>query len=113
MPLEAQNNVATFSLAPGCDKFDAFCAECDYDVDEEFYDPIIADPLEVVSDDEDDAAPQDDQGANDNDYDEMQPDMAAAMRRDDEEIAELESDKATFEFPAEAQGILKWVAMSP
>ena len=56
VPLDKQTNAATFTLAPGCDKFNAFCAECECDCQEEFIDPVIANPTEVVSDDETDAA---------------------------------------------------------
>jgi transposase InsO family protein len=48
------SNVATFQLAPGYSKFNAFCAEAEVDYEKEQEDPIIIDASEIVPDDEDD-----------------------------------------------------------
>jgi len=48
VPLGASNNVATFHMAPGCDKFEAFCTEIEADLDD--VNPIVMD-AEVVEDD--------------------------------------------------------------
>jgi hypothetical protein len=46
------NNVATFSLSEGFEKFTAFCAETEVDYAEEQVDPIICLPAQMVSNDE-------------------------------------------------------------
>ena len=53
VPLGSEDNVATFALAPGYNKFDAFCAKADLDPDLEYMDPLIVDETQVVTDDED------------------------------------------------------------
>ena len=52
--LGAQDNVATFYLAPGFKKFGLYCQECKIDYDATMDDPLIADATTAVSDDEDD-----------------------------------------------------------
>ena len=52
IPLDS-SNVATFQLAPGYAKFNAFCAEAEVDYDAEQHDPITVNSTVVVSDDED------------------------------------------------------------
>ena len=54
VPLGKTDNVATFFIAPGYRKFEAFCAKAEMDYAQEQLDPIIADETLVVSDDEDD-----------------------------------------------------------
>jgi hypothetical protein len=48
------SSCATFQLAPGHAKFNAFCAEADVDYDDKQRHPITADALQVASDNEDD-----------------------------------------------------------
>jgi hypothetical protein len=52
IPLGKQDNVATFHLAPGYQKFSAFCAEAELNLDEEQHSPIICQPAGTVSDDD-------------------------------------------------------------
>ena len=54
IPLDKASNVATFHLAPGYNKFEAFCAEAGLDPKQEDTKPIIAEEARIVSDDEDD-----------------------------------------------------------
>ena len=57
VPIAKNNNVATFHLAPGFQKFDQFCTECKIDYDEEQVNPAV-DEQPVVSDsDEDEEEP--------------------------------------------------------
>jgi hypothetical protein len=51
VPLGENDNVATFSLAPGFERFEAFCAEVGFDYEDRQL--IYAEPAELVSDDED------------------------------------------------------------
>ena len=63
IPLGSSDNVATFSLAPGYEKFHAFCAEADITNDED--DSITCEEANVMSDDEDKPSGQDDEVDND------------------------------------------------
>jgi hypothetical protein len=53
VPLGA-SNCATFKLAPGHAKFEAFCAKADVDYDDEQCHPITVESLQAVSNDKDD-----------------------------------------------------------
>lgn len=50
IPLNKEDNVATFQMAPGYNKFTAFCSEAEIE-DQEEMDPIIANPA-TISDNE-------------------------------------------------------------
>jgi hypothetical protein len=54
VPLDRTDNVATFHLASGYDKFSIFCEDADIDYAQEQHDPLICEPAQVVSDDEND-----------------------------------------------------------
>jgi hypothetical protein len=56
IPLSMSTNVATFALAPGFDKFHAYCTTIEKESRDED-DPIIAHPAAVISDDEAEAEP--------------------------------------------------------
>jgi hypothetical protein len=50
--LGKSDNVATFSLADGFERFPAFCAKAEADYGNEQVDPVICQPAQTVSDDE-------------------------------------------------------------
>jgi hypothetical protein len=52
IPISVSDNVATFPLAPGYEKFTAFCAEAQIE-DSDDLDPIIAQPAVATGSDED------------------------------------------------------------
>ena len=51
IPMVRSNNVATFHMAPGFEKYKAFCATADIDPMEDWEDPLIAEPSQIISDD--------------------------------------------------------------
>ena len=53
IPLGRSNNVATFHMAPGFEKYKASCAMADIDPMEDWEDPLIAEPAQIVSDGKD------------------------------------------------------------
>ena len=53
IPLGRLNNVATFHMAPGFEKYKAFCAMADIDPMADWEDPLIAEPAQIISDDKD------------------------------------------------------------
>jgi hypothetical protein len=59
IPLDPLSNMATFTLAPSYAKYDAFCLEAEVCDDDDFTSPccIKCDAVEIVTDDEDDEAP--------------------------------------------------------
>jgi hypothetical protein len=66
------SNCATFQLAPGYAKFNAFCAEADVDYDDEQCHPITVESSQVVSNDADDDEIVD-SGSDTNEIDWSQP----------------------------------------
>jgi hypothetical protein len=60
IPLGRGDNVASFHLASGYTKFAAFCAQAETDYEKEQDNPLICQPAQVVSDDEDDTDNEDD-----------------------------------------------------
>ena len=52
-PLGRSNNVATFHIAPGFEKYKAFCATADIDPMADWEDLLIAKPAEIVFDEKD------------------------------------------------------------
>ena len=67
------DNVATFYLAAGFQKFDHFCQCCEVDYDKSQEEPITAMPAGVVSDDEDTADDDDDVDTGQQDEDNNEP----------------------------------------
>ena len=53
IPLGILNNVATFHMAPGFEKYKAFCTMADINPISDWEDPLIAEPAQIISDDED------------------------------------------------------------
>ena len=52
IPLGRSNNVTTFHMASGFEKYKAFCAKADIDTMADWEDPLIAEPAQIVSNNE-------------------------------------------------------------
>jgi hypothetical protein len=52
IPPGKDDNVATFQLASGYERFSAFCAEAEMDYEDEQDNPLLADDTQVVSNDD-------------------------------------------------------------